>query len=315
MQRPNTLTSRVAALLLVALGTYAAVGCTVIRYVEPNNKSNSHTVPPRELDMLVLVDLDRSAANLTPDYSAVLGNLLFALGEQNVAVRKGALAPLYTRANGAVPLLFGLDDEDGEFGSFEEALAFFAYDGGEGYLQETVGSDSANLATLGKELDSRPIYHPTTSDPSARAYFSSAADGFLVVYLTASQRRCAAGDEACAIDGVDAVQYFSRGDDNVSWLELPGGSGLPANKVFHAAITTAEGIGYDDFYKKCSRLPNFPTAKLDVMEPSSERYFGPFIEGVRGNGGNGEHVDLCEAISSRGESAIATLATKIRKML
>lgn len=318
MRRPDqTNLSRAAALLLIALGTYAAVGCTIIRYVDPTDPDGgTGELQPREIDMLVLVDLDRSAANLTAEYSKILGALSFGLGEQNIEIRKAALAPLYTRSNGAVPLLYGENDDDGDFWSFQEAIAFYAHDGGEDFLQDEVDSDSANLAVLGLELDSRAIYHPNSSDPTAVAYFEAPKDGFLVVYLTASERRCSAGDEACAVDGIDAVQYFSRGDDQLSWLELPGGEGVAANKVFHAAITTAEGIDYATFFETCSKRPNFPVAKLDVMQPSSEhRYFGPFIDGIRSNGGNGAHVDLCEAMSSQGKVAIGSLALQIRSML
>lgn len=305
-------------LLIVASGVacfWLAAGCTIIRYVDPD-AGDTDGPPPKVVDLLVMMDMSRTTANLAPDYAEIVGLTIAALGEQNVTVRKAALAPLYSRSEGAVPLLFGQGDEDGEFLSFEEAIAFYTYDDGANYLQDGVESDSENLAVLGAQLDTRPVYHPTTADAQASAYFVAPADGFVVLYLSASPRRCAADDAACAVDGQDAANYFTAADaDGVTWLELGGGS-LPVDKVFHGAIATAEGVDYATFYETCSGYPNFPAAKLDVMQPSEEHaYFGPFVDSVKEAGGKGAFVDLCQAMSGSGKGAIVALAVNIRSML
>lgn len=306
--------SRLAVLIGVVATFYAATACTIVRYVDDDDGSTTGP-PPRVVDMLVMIDLDRGAANLTEDYGKVLGTISFALAEQNVQIRRAAMAPLYSRAQGAVPLLYGEDDEDGEFGNFAQAIGFYTYDAGAEYLQDPVESDSANLATLGKELDTRAIYHPTTADTEGAAYFNEPADGFVVVYLSASPRRCGANDAACQVDGTAPVNYFTAGSEALQWLELGGGGSLPVDRVFHAAVVTGEGIDYDTFYAGCSAFPNFPVTKLDVMQPSEEHsYFGPFIGGVKNAGGNGDMVDLCEAMSTAGEPALISLGVKIRSM-
>ena len=308
--------SRLAMLCAVVLTYLLATACTVVRYAEdPENVIDGP--PPRQIDMLVLVDLDRAAANLTPDYGDILGTLAFGLSKQNVEIRRAALAPLYRRAQGTVPLLYGVDDPDGEFGDFADAIAFYTYDDGASYLQDSVDSDSSNLATLGADLDSRSIYHPTTADTSGAAYFSGPADGFLIVYLSASPRRCEPGEDACRVEGLTAVEHFSKsGDDGAEWLELAGQTSVPKSKIFHAAIVTPEGPDYSQFYAECSSMANFPVAKLDVMQPSQDvSYFGPLVDGIKDAGGRGEVVNLCEAMSTKGEATLLSLSLNIRSML
>lgn len=312
----RNLLSRLATVGALAAAFYAATACTVIRYVDDDDGTTTGP-PPRVVDMLVMIDLDRGTANLTPDYGKILGTISFGLAEQAVQIRRAAMAPLYSRAQGAVPLLFGQGEEGAEFDDFTEAIAFYTNDDGAEYLQDPVEGDSTNLATLGRELDSRAIYHPTTADPGAAAYFAEPADGLLVVYLSASPRACGPAEGGCLIDGRSAVDYFTATDARgAAWLELPGGGSLPPDKIFHAAIVTAEGADYQTFYGQCSAYRNFPVAKLDVMQPSSDvAYYGPFIEGLGDRGGRGAIVDLCEAMSGVGEPALLSLAVKIRSML
>lgn len=316
MERVNLWSSRIAILLAIIGGVYAAAGCTVVRYVD-NDDDVVTGPPPRVIDMLVMMDMSRATANLTEDYSTILGGVMFALAENNVTVRHAALAPLHSRAGGAVPLLYGEDDADGEFFSFQEAVAFYTYDGGAEYLQDSAAAEGENLATLGGELDSRAVYHPTTADTSASAYFSEPADGFVVLYFSASPRRCSMNGTDCEIDGVSPADYFTQTDgEGVTWLNLPGGTSLPKEKVFHGAIVTAENVSYDEFYEVCAKYPNFPAAKLDVMQPSSEHaYFGPFVEEVKANGAPAHYTDLCEAMSRRMEPAVISLVAGIRAML
>ena len=312
----NVWVSRIAVIAALAAGIWVATGCTIVRYVDDDDDGVVGP-PPKVVDMLVMMDMSRSTANLAGDYGTILAITVGALAKQNVTVRRAALAPLYSRSDGAVPLLYGENDESGEFVSFEEAIAFYTYDDGAAHLQDAVQSDSENLATLGKELDTRAVYHPTTADTAATPYFEPPADGFVVLYFSASPRRCSMGGAPCAVDGQNAADYFTSSDGSgVEWLELGGGASLPRDKVFHGAIVTAEGVDYDTFYDVCASYPQFPAGKLDVMQPSEQHaYFGPLVEGIKSAGGPAHYVDLCEAMSANAEAAVIGLAAKIRGML
>lgn len=315
MKRADPWVSRLFVIAAVLAGATVALGCTVIRYVDGEDDPIEGP-PPKEIDLLVMMDMSRPTANLVQDYGNILGGITFALAQSNVTIRHAALAPLHSRAGGAVPLLYGEGDEQGEFFSFEEAVAFYTYDGGAEYLQDAASAEAENLAILGRELDTRPIYRPTAADTDARAYFSEPTDGFVILYFSASPRRCAMGSSSCAIEGTDPVDYFTDTDGaGVTWLELPGGASLPRGKVFHGAIVTAENVDYQTFYDTCSTLPNFPVAKLDVMQPSPDEFFGPFVDEVNAAGGVAHYTDLCDAMSRRMETSVSQIAAAIRSML
>lgn len=306
-----------AALVLVLLAMSLTAGCTLIRYRDPpSNDDNGDGGPPKVVDMLVLIDVDRSAANLTPYYHQTLQTLIMGLALKNVAVRSAALAPLYHRSGEVVPLLYGEGDPRSEFEDFGAAIQFYTYDDGQLFLQSRTDNDGENLATLGLELGQRAIYRPRTADPEARPYFLEAADGFVVVYMTASPRPCAANDEACELDGMSPASYFTRRTDGVAdWLSLGDDTRLPPSKIFHLAVVTAEATGYGDFAERCRGYSGFPATMLDVMEPSPKAYYTQFVDGLMRNGGRGLVVDLCQAMSARGEGTLAGAAAAIRATL
>lgn len=299
------------------VGGLLAIGCTVVRYPPDSDGGNVTTGEPfGTVDVLVLVDLNRSTSNLTPQYGQILGGLIAGMEEQDIAVRRAAMAPLHRRAGDVVPLIYGEDDPDAEFASFAEALAFFARDDGLAYIPDDATGEAENLALLGADLGQRAIYHPTTADPDGTAYYRPPADALIVVILSSSDRLCAHDTQSCGIDGLSAADYVTEADaDGATWLNFPGGTSLPTNKVFFAPIVTAEGVGYDDFYSGCIDLPNFPASLIDVMEPGAERFWGPFADKVVDRGGQAEFVDICEAMSSRGPSVLGGVVGKIRIML
>lgn len=310
--------SRAVAIFIVCvIGGLAALGCTVVRYPPDDDAGNSGTGEPfGTVDVLVLVDLNRSTSNLTPQYGEIVGGMIAGMEEQDIAVRRAAMAPLQRRTGEVVPLIYGEDDPDAEFDSFAEALAFFARDDGLAYLPDDSTGEAANLATLGADLDDRAIYHPTTADPDGTAYYSPPTDGLVVIILSSSDRLCSYEAPDCLIDGMPAGEYVTQTDGGVAtWLEFPGGTSLPADKVFFAPIVTAEDVPYSDFYTGCTDLPNFPSALIDVMEPGSEAFWGPFAEDVVDRGGQAETVDMCEAMSARGPTVLGGVIGKIRIML
>ncbi len=303
-------------LIIVALSLSS---CTIVRYVDEEDAGNGgggNNGSSQSVDMLVMMDLDRSAANLTNAHADVVGGLIAGLEAQGILVRKAALAPLYRRAEGVVPIVYGLDDDSNRFENLGAAIAFYTFDDGADFLIDSADDDGANLATLGSQLDQRTIYKPEQADPMARPYFEGAADGFVVVTLSASPRRCDVS-QGCEIDGSSPEDYFTQVDDsgNAAWLELAGGEGVPVDRIYHAAFVTREGMGYDQFYDECTDYPNFPTTLIDVMAPSENIYFESVHDRIANRGGHGTTVDLCEAYSGRADFAIGTVVAEIRQML
>ena len=308
-------TIRTAPLLLAALLSLALTsGCTIIRYVDPPEPDPPPTAgPPRIMDVLVMVEMDRSTVQLAEDYQFILSQLTVGLAQANVMVRKVGLAPMYRRSGEAVPLVYGLGDGNSEFSNYGEAIAFFALDDGQRYLRDQVLADGENLATIGMDLDQRAIYHPTTADTDATPYYTVPEHGFLIVQLTSSARGCAHGDEACRLDGVEPAQYFTRqAEGGVQWLELPGELKLGPDRVFFLQIATSEGISEDDFLDSCERRPSFDPVNLDYMEPSPVSYFQPFTDSVNERGGWASYLDMCEAMSPLSSvTAIARISAEI----
>jgi hypothetical protein len=294
----------------------ATSSCTIIRYVDNNDDPKPGELPVKVIDMLVLADMDRSSANLNTTYEGILEGVGAALGKTNVEIRKAAVAPLYRRSADVVPLIFGQHDPAADFADASEALAFYALDNGGMYLTDVADGDGENLATLGITLAERAIYHPITADPDSVPYFLEPADGFLIVTLSASPRKCGHDERECQINGLTPATYFSqRDEDGASWIAFPEDASLSHERIFHAVVATEEGVGYEDFYKTCSGYANFPLAKLDVMQPSDKSYFRPFVEGLKRSGSPARFIDLCEAMSSRSLAAFAGLAAEIRKTL
>ena len=316
----KALTLRLFPLLICAL--FLLAGCTVIR--DSNNGSGGGDgdgeleIVPRTIDVLVLVDLPRASANLMENYASFLAMLEAALVLQQVDVRRSALAPLYRTQSERPPLLYGHGDEYSPFSGLAETLAFYITDEGLSYLDGTRNQDGENLAALGLNLDRETIFNPFLTIPEAAPYFAEAADGFVVFYLTGSARRCGHSSPTCQIDDRLPAHYFTDVEDDTgfaSWLKLPGQTGLPPSRIMHVSIATAEGVDYDTFVNQCLREPNFPAAFLDVIENSEHSYFGPFFQALRSEGGQAQEVDLCAALSSRGDRTAAFTAGQILRML
>lgn len=307
------------ALALLITLSMSLSGCTIIRYVDNNEPEPPEPKPiePKVMDMLVMVELDRSATSMAESYQQILASLTLTLTEKKITLRKVALAPMYRRTGAAVPLIYGLGDEGSEFSNYGEAIFFFANDDGQMYLRDRASADGENLAALGQELDTRSLYHPTTADPDAIPYFTEPADGFMVVQITAKARTCAYSDAACQLDGTNPGSYFTRSSEQetAAWLQLGGQRGLKKDKIFHLFIATAEQTDIDGMITKCERIPDFPAGKLDYMEPSSKSYYEPLAEQIKGQGGKAQYVDLCTAMSTIGGlAAMRSVAGSVRQM-
>lgn len=306
-----------AMLLGLAMLTLLS-GCTIIRYVdrEPEEPDEVDPPPPKVVDMLIMVELDRTTVQLADDYQTILSSLQAGLIKSGVSVRRMAVAPMYRRTGGAVPLIYGEGAEGSEFSSFAEAIGFFALDGGDLYLRDQADSEGENLATLGINLDTAAIYNPTRATTDATPYFTVPADGFIVLQLTARERSCAYGDTACQINSSPAAAYFTEeSGGTASWLALGEGKGLSKSKIFFINIATAEGLSEDDFVKNCESRVGFNSTNLDSMEPSARVYYEPFSDAMSSAGGWAEHMDMCEAMSTAAIPKLGSLSGQIAQRL
>ncbi len=312
--------SRLIKLLSLMLLAISLVGCTIIRYVDndDNGGGGNGELDPKVVDILILVDLPRGAANIMPGYASFLEMVMLGLAEQNVIVNRSAVAPMYRTQSERAPLLFGAGDPYSDFSGLHDAMLYYVSDTGLSHLDGQVDADGENLAGLGMNLDRETVFNPHTAPPESRPYYDEAADGFVVFYLTGSSRKCSHNDPNCALDGKTPAAYFTETDedDNASWLTLPGPTGHSPSKIMHVSISTAEGVDFDTFAESCLRESNFPANHLDVLEPSEHHeYFGPLMAGLDQAGGNGMRVDLCTAFSSRAEHSAVHTAGQIVRML
>ena len=310
-----------AIAIALSLAMFLA-GCTVIRYVDKDKDDGGGggggggTLKPKVVDVLVQANLRRPAANLASNYRNILNLLEAGLAKKKVTIRHVALAPMYRRHGDVVPLLWGRGAPDAQFGDLEAAIEYYTRDDGSQYLTGNSTVDGENLAALGMELDQRAIYRPGRADPESRAYFSRPKDGFVVLSLSAAPRRCDAGAAKCQLDGKHPAKFFTAsGQDGAKWLELPGGTKISSSKLFYASVVTGEGKDYSTFAEDCRSQPKFPKTRLDVMEPSQNKYFGPFSKKVRNKGGAARKVGLCGAMSSKSKNLMFGLADQIRSSL
>lgn len=291
-------------LLSLTLLTLAATlpACTIIRYVEPppkdDNSGGGTPVPPKNVDVLVMVELDRTTVSLAEGYQSILNNLTLGLAANGVLVRKLAIAPMYRRSGEAVPLIYGQGDPDSEFKDYGSAIAFFALDDGMRYLRDEVDADGENLAALGLDLGRASIYHPTRASTTSTPYFSDRTDGFIVVQMTARERYCAYDEQSCQLDGKDPASYFTQqSSQSLDWMVMADGASYSKERVFHLSVTTEEGVDEDTFITRCERKPGFDHAYLDYMEPSANIYYGPLAKGIEAQGAWSDNLDLCAAMS------------------
>lgn len=305
--------------LLLILLILSLSGCTVIRYVDPeeNNTTNNGETPPRVVDMLVMVDMSRSSATLSNEYFRILGFLTSGLASQRVEVRKMALAPLDRRIGQTVPLIYGTDDANAEFGSPAQALVYYAKDGGTLFLTDEAESDFENLALLGPGIATQSIYRANGATQDGRPYFTAPEDGLIVVTLSPSARICGAADENCFLDNQPAADFLlTETSEGAAWLDFPGDKELEVSKVFHVVVATQEGQSdFQAFSEHCRDFAGFPSGTIDLLEPSALTYFGPTVERINDGAGRALFIDLCEGMSELGEIEVGKAVVEIRRGL
>lgn len=294
-----------SALRLIASGAFllaTSLACTVIRDDPdpPRTDGGVGITPspgdPREVDLLVMADLDPSAAHLAGHYAQIVGAIEGAIAEHGIVVRSSALAPLHHRVGASVPLLGHASPEE-----LASLVAYYAGGDGAVFLHDAVGDDYENLLALGPELHQTPLY---TESAEGEAYFRPAADGFVVVVLGALAARCGAG--SCDARAAEvATALTSAGESGASWLVLPGEQNLPPSRIAYLFVTSPEVDGsYSAMVESCRAYPNFPTVTLDFMEPSVELH-SLVASGIAERGGRARWIDFCAALSSQSDGLFA----------
>lgn len=321
MRNTNRLVSFVVGCTVCAA---ACLGCTVIRYRDPPDAGGGGPVvevPPPVVDMLVLVEVDPSAANLAPAFDQLVGSVRSALGRAGVEVRNVGLAPLRHRVGDAVPLIAG-----GDAASFALHGPMLAYTTGElaAFLEERTQDEHSNLIELGANLDVTPLYEPSPDAPdggprTGEAFFGPPADGWVVLTLTGLAARCGAGGDAdCAVVAAEHAAALLATDPesgNAAWLSFPGGAGLPVARIFHLFAAPPEvGSSYVALSDACTARPNFQVAALDSIQPS-EVYRSDVAQRVSAGGVRAEWLDLCGLLSRDGPSMIERSAQGIAAAL
>lgn len=313
---------------LVAALCIAMASCTLIRYDDngDNGGNDNHENGPvlndipidaPVIDALVMVDLDRGAANIMDAYYQYLALIEHELTERDVYIRNIAVAPLYRQQSQQPALLYGRGAPDNLSPDLSETLEHFVSQDGLAHLDGAVETPGENLAALGANLDRESIFNPETASEEGRAYFDEAEDGFVVFHLTGTTRACGHDDGDCALDGQPPAKYFTDEDGETgqaTWLRLPGSTGLSVDDIAHISVVTPEGMDYETFVDTCADQPNFPMAYIDFLEPSEEHeYFGPKMRELDNEGGAGEVVDLCTAFSTRAPNSASRIAGEIAR--
>ena len=339
----------------------ASAGCTIVTPASPDGGPPKIKLvpfpvvirpdalpPPKALEASVLyvANLQRSSANLSGQYAAIITELGAYLQSVGLNVVNMGLIATYgdqfgprlllgqQAANQSSPsslALLGLLASEADAGitnyqtllpllgptlgnidpsDLQPALQLLASSGnfdGDGQT-----SEAANLIGFGQGLNAFAL-PPELGGIDRSAFFDMPHDLFIVVYLQPLARRCALSSDACNVNGQSPTDIFTATDGNggASWLSFASGSITPS-RVVQVSIATGEGQSETDFEAHCKAVPGFPLNDLDVIGPSPNAYFGPLMTALNtANPGTGQSGDFCTLIGSKPEAAIKALGSSV----
>jgi hypothetical protein len=305
--------------------------------------------PALQANLLYVVNLARSSANLAGQYGAIMNGLstyfqgvgvdvvnmgvIATYGDQYgprllmgqkeggpPASQTAALAGLLLTADAGPndyqnllpilgPLLGNIDSPD-----IPTALQLLADSGDFDGVNQT--SEAENLIDFGEGLNTFSL-PPELGGIDRSALFDSPQSLFIIVYLQPLPRRCALTSTDCQVNGRAPNDIFldTNADGTASWLSFANGGILPS-RVVQAAIATAEGESEADFDTKCKAVPGFPSADLDVAGPSPNAYFQPLMADLNAaNPGTGQSADFCSLVGSMPTAALQALGGGIAGVL
>ena len=303
---------------------------------------------PLEASVLYVVNLQRSSANLAGQYAGIIGALDQYWQSVGLSVVNMGLISLYADQFGPRLLLgrnassqqsssssslalLGLLAAEADAGVTDYQTLLPAIGGALANIDDAdlqpvlqlmassgafdgdgVTCEAQNVVDFGGAIDT--IALPSQYGGIDRsAFFDTPHDLFIVVYLQPLPRRCAIPSAACDIGGRSPSDIFldTDADGNATWLNFASG-GISPSQVVQVAVATSEGESESDFDARCSRVPGFPLAVLDVIGPSPDAYFTPLLAALNAaHPGTGQSGDFCTLIGTSPAAAISSLGASV----
>jgi hypothetical protein len=358
--------SFLAYVTLACLTATASAGCTIITPDSPDGSKpiikpvpfpiviHADAIPPPppvQANLLYVINLSRSSANLNTQYAAIMGNL--ATYFQGVGLDIVNMGVISTYADQFGPrLLMGQKEGGPSASSSSLLLAGLLAQGADAGLTsyqsllpiigpmlgnidspdiptvlqllaasgsfdgDTPVSEAENVIEFGEGLNAFEL--PSSLGGIDRsALFDTPLDLFIVIYLQPLPRHCALSDVACQVNGRAPNDIFvdTNADGTASWLTFANGGMMPS-RVVQAAIATPEGVSETDFETKCKAVNGFQSSDFDVTGPSPNAYFGPLMADLNAaNPGTGQSADFCTLVGSMPNAAIQALGSSIAGVL
>jgi hypothetical protein len=356
----NSVNRKTSLVLGFGAAIVIASGCTVVAPANPDaGMTTIIPIPirpdalpppkPLEASVLVVANLDRSAANLADHYSQVILGLGAYLGSVGLQIDNMGLIATYGDKYGprlllgrradapatppltdliAAALASGTTVEDYDhllpyvgtaLGNVSDddlpiALKLLASSGhfdGDG---ET--SEAKNVIGFGRGLGGEDL-PPALGGIERSALFDKPRDLFIVIYLQPLPRRCDLSSPACLVDGRTPTDIFMETDSegNAAWLDFQG-AGIKPGQLLHVAIATREQEDVKSFRTRCANVPGFPLTLFDVMAPSPNAYFTPLTTALNNaHRGTGTFGDFCELIGTDPAAAMMKLGNNVAGVL
>lgn len=278
-------------------GTSGGGGPSIPVGGEGGNGGSQPEESPVNVDVLVMLPLDQGVVVET--YPQLVEQVIIAMGAAFLVPNKIAIAPMYQRLGSETPLLWAQGDPESEFESYQQALNFYSSDEGLDLFEDGEDhQDGQNLLELGARLGMRSVFHPTSPAEEGRYYFDEVPEGLVVLWINPFPRRCS--DTQCRHEGELLVDQLTARDEdgNAEWLNLAGGAGLSASRVFHLFIATEETTDEEGFFERCSRQAGFPSNILDDIGPSPVKLYGKLQARMDDVNIPNDEIDFCDALST-----------------
>jgi hypothetical protein len=246
---------------LLTLAVLLTASCMVIIHDPKVDRGGKRTL---HAQLLVLVNLDASAANMAKAYGKLVQQLQLALALQTprIWIDTRAILPLNRTVGGSPRLIYAEQVADpsatatpGSMTGGSHAQALGSTDGGlptidpskvpasglgdpnvmaqvlqaalqQQYLVEDPNrSEQQNLAEFGLMIGQQVVYQPDGTDVSAVPVFAAPENLFIVLTLNHLRRPCGVNDVACQLGGQSPMAYFSATDLSGNALWLNFGPG------------------------------------------------------------------------------------------
>jgi len=296
-------------------GTSGGGGSGGVEVVIGGNGGSQPDEEPVNVDVLVMLPLGQGGA--VDQYPRLISQVISAMEVVFLIPRKIAIIPMYSRLGTEAPLLWGYNDPEAQFGTYQEALNFYSSDVGLDLFEDGEDhQDGQNLLELGARLGMRSIFHPNSPAEEGRYYFDEVPEGLVVLWINPFERRCNVS-ECQTSAGLLSSQLTARDEDgHAAWLSAAGGAGVPADRVFHLFIGTEETRDEEGFFDRCSGQAGFPSNILDDISPSRHELYAKLQDRLSDADIPNDEIDFCDALSTiQSPISHGIVATRIRSAM